>query len=170
MDNLLFLLRSSSTYEGIRFRIPFFLATENRLTLIPRKPHNTIERSLNSVGGSKMSRLLMNEFVIPVSIKLAEKIGLHEAMFLQQLHYWLQQSENVHEGYKWVYNTYEDWHKQLPLLSVNQIRRIVRELEKKKLIVTGDINRLKMDKTKWYRINYEAVEQVCESVNNKNVN
>ncbi len=120
---------------------------------------------LKQVEGLKMSRLLINEYTIPISITLAEKVGVYEAIFLQQLHYWLQDSHHIHDGHKWVYNTYQDWHKQMPFLSINQIRRIVRELEKSNLILTGNFNRLKLDKTKWYRINYEAVEQLCQDTN-----
>lgn len=116
-----------------------------------------------------MSRLLINDYAIPLSITLAERVGLHEAIFLQQLHYWLQDSKNIHDGHKWVYNTYQDWHEQMPFLTVNQIRRIVRELEKRDLIITGNFNRMKLDKTKWYRIHYEAVEALCQEGKQQNL-
>lgn len=124
---------------------------------------------LNQMEGLGMSKLVVNDFTIPVSITLAEKVGVHEAIFLQQLHYWLKDSDNVYDGHKWVYNSYQGWHEQMPFFTVNQIRRVVRELEKRNLIITGNYNRLKLDKTKWYRINYEAVEQLSKESNNQNL-
>jgi hypothetical protein len=106
----------------------------------------------------KMSKLLVNETPMMVLPKLATKIGLNETIFLQQLHYWLKESKHVHDGHQWVYNTYEGWHGQFPFWSISTIRRIISKLEQEQLIITGNYNRLKLDKTKWYRINYEALE------------
>lgn len=53
-----------------------------------------------------MSGLLGNETPMMVSPKLAMRIGLNETIFLQQLYDWLKESELVHEGHKWVSNTY----------------------------------------------------------------
>jgi hypothetical protein len=52
---------------------------------------------------------------------LAAKIGLNEAVVLQQIHYWLGISKHNIEGRTWVYNTYEEWQKQLPLIFLNSI-------------------------------------------------
>ncbi|WP_158587408.1 hypothetical protein [Neobacillus notoginsengisoli] len=49
--------------------------------------------------------------VIPA---LAKKIGLNEAIVLQQIHYWLTKELHMIEGRRWVYNTYREWHDQLP--------------------------------------------------------
>lgn len=88
---------------------------------------------------------------------LAGKIGLNESIILQQLHYWLTESKNVRDGEKWVYNTYEDWQKQFPFWSVSTIRRTITKLENIKLIIIGNYNKLKIDNTKWYRINYPVL-------------
>jgi DnaD/phage-associated family protein len=107
-----------------------------------------------------MSRLLLDEEPLIVLPSLASIVGLNESIFLQQLHYWLQRSPHEFEGYKWVYNTYEGWEEQFPFWSKSTIRRIVTKLEKQELIIPGNFNRSKIDKTKWYRINYEKLEQL----------
>ena len=61
-----------------------------------------------------MERRLLNENPILLFPTLAKKVGLNEAIFLQQLQYWLSESDHIHDGYKWVYNTYESWNKQFP--------------------------------------------------------
>ncbi|WP_346208021.1 DnaD domain protein [Caldifermentibacillus hisashii] len=109
-----------------------------------------------------MSKLLINENPIIVLPTLAKKIGLNEALFIQQLHYWLADSKHTYDGYQWVYNTYEDWHRQFPFWSTSTIRRIIGKLEREGLIVSGNYNRFKMDKTKWYRINYEYLESLMD--------
>jgi DnaD/phage-associated family protein len=107
-----------------------------------------------------LSNLLINESPILVLPSLATKVGLSEAIFIQQLHYWLKDSKNVRDGYKWVYNTYEDWHEQFPWWSISTIRRIITKLENSKLLIIGNYNRLKIDNTKWYRIDYELLEHM----------
>lgn len=107
-----------------------------------------------------MSKLLLDESPILVLPSLATNIGLSEAIFIQQLHYWLKDSNNVKEGFKWVYNTYDDWQEQFPWWSVSTIRRIITKLEKSNLIIIGNFNKMKIDKTKWYRINYVLLEDM----------
>jgi len=94
-----------------------------------------------------------------------EKVGSNVAIFLQQLHYWLEKSEHVHDGRWWVYNTFENWHKQLPFWSVRTIRRIVKKLEDQGLIITGNFNCYKIDRTKWYTIEYDMLESLLRDEN-----
>lgn len=61
-----------------------------------------------------MSNLLLNEVPLMCQPSLATKIGLNEAIFIQQLHYWLNRSTNYIDNRIWVYNTIDDWHKQFP--------------------------------------------------------
>jgi hypothetical protein len=100
-----------------------------------------------------LSKLLLDDKPLIILPSLAEKIGLNESIVLQQLHYWLLESKNIKDGEKWVYNTYEDWQKQFPFWSVSTIRRIIGKLEKENLVFVGNFNKLKIDNTKWYRIN-----------------
>lgn len=105
-----------------------------------------------------MSRLLIDEQPLQVIPSLAAKIGLNRAMFLQQLHYWLQKSKHVHDGKVWVFNTYEEWHEQFPFWSAEAVRKIVSQLEAKGIVETTDkYNERRGDRTKWYTIDYEAL-------------
>ena len=61
-----------------------------------------------------MSDLLINEPPLQVLPSLACAVGLNEALILQQFHYWLQHSNNIKDGHKWIYNSYQEWHKQFP--------------------------------------------------------
>lgn len=107
-----------------------------------------------------MNKLLFDEQPLVIQPSLAKIIGLNESIIIQQLHYWLQKSRNVKEGHTWVYNTYQDWHDQFPFWGLNTIRRAISRLEEKGLIVTSNYNKLKIDNTKWYRIDYQKLDDI----------
>lgn len=109
------------------------------------------------------SRALYNERPLLVPPTVAVKLGLNEAVFLQQLHFWLQGSGHKHDGRAWVYNTFEEWQKQMPFWSVRTIQRIVESLRKRGVVITTtEYNRLPMDKTLWYTIDYDRLDSVCD--------
>lgn len=106
-----------------------------------------------------MSELLIDESPVLVIPSLAVKIGLNEAMVLQQIHYWAKKKKTAREGFYWVYNSYEAWQEQFPFFSKSTIGRTIRSLEKLDLLITGNFNKLSFDKTKWYRINYNKLDE-----------
>lgn len=107
-----------------------------------------------------MNKLLIHEEPLQVLPSLAEKIGLNEAIMLQQIHYWLRKSKHTHEGKPWIYNTYQDWGKQFPWWSDRTIKRIVTNLRDKGLIeTTKKYNKINIDQTLWYTIDYDKVDQ-----------
>lgn len=91
---------------------------------------------------------------------LAMKIGLREAVILQEIHFSLAESLHVIEGRRWIYNTYKDWKKHFPFWSEMSIKRTILNLEKQGILLSANWNALKLDKTKWYSINYEKVAQL----------
>jgi hypothetical protein len=80
-------------------------------------------------------------------------------MFLQQVHYWISRPEaHERDGRRWVYNSYPQWHEQFPFWGINTIRRTIETLEKHGLLLTGNYNTSAIDRTKWYSIDYDAVD------------
>lgn len=111
-----------------------------------------------------MSRLLINEPPLMVLPSLAVKIGLNEAIFVQQLHYLLQMSHNERDGNMWVYNTNEEWGNIFPFLSSATIRRTIKSLEDAGIVISSTkMNRYKIDRTKWFSINYQALEAIAQN-------
>lgn len=106
--------------------------------------------------------LLINEPPLMVLPSLAAELGTaDEAIVLQQLHYWLQRSSNVRDGHRWVYNSMTDWMKQFPWIkSRKRLSRYFDDLEDRGLVVTGNYNKAAFDKTKWYRIDYDALSRL----------
>lgn len=111
-----------------------------------------------------MSKLLMDEHPIQVMPTLASHIGLNEAIILQQMHYWLSKSNHKHDGRMWIYNTVKGWAEQFPFWSESTIKRAINNLTKKELVLIGNYNKAKFDKTLWYSIDYEKLDEL-ERVN-----
>ena len=107
-----------------------------------------------------MSKLLINEVPLMCLPSLAVKIGLNEALFIQQLHYWVDRSKNIIDGRQWVYNTMADWSKQFRFWSQKTLSRTISNLEKQKLVISGNYNQKGYDRTKWYTIDYAALERL----------
>jgi hypothetical protein len=120
------------------------------------------------------SKLLLNEQPLLIMPQLAKLIGLNESIILQQVHYWLEinkkADKNYFDGHYWTYNTYDDWQDQFEFWSLSTITRAIHNLEQAKLLLTGNYNKLKMDRTKWYTIDYNvlaALERQPFSQNDK---
>lgn len=108
-----------------------------------------------------MSKLLINEQPLQVLPSLANIIGLNEAIVLQQLHFFLRISRNKVGGRSWVYNTINDWQAEFSFWSVKTVQRTIENLEKSGLVVSTDkFNKMKMDKTKWYTIDYQKLNEI----------
>lgn len=108
-----------------------------------------------------MSNLLLDDRPLVIQPKLAELLGdLDEAVILQQIHYWLEKRLNIKDEYSWVYNSMVEWNKQFPWLAIATLKRKFKSLEDKGLLITANYNKAKFDKTKWYRIDYNALNEM----------
>lgn len=108
-----------------------------------------------------MNNLLISEQPLVVIPTLAKKLNsVDKAIMLQQIHYWLLKSGNEKDGKKWVYNTVHDWAKQFPWLTEKTVQRYLKNLEDMGLLVTANYNKAKFDRTKWYSIDYDALEKL----------
>ena len=115
------------------------------------------------------SKLLINEYPLQLLPSLAKAIGLNEAIFLQQVQYWLNNARKGKDTRKfednrwWVYNNYDEWKENFPWWSYSTIRRIVNNLEDKKLIISHQRNARSWDHTKWYTIDYDELELLLQN-------
>jgi hypothetical protein len=132
-----------------------------------------------------MSKLLRDEPPLILLPQLAIQIGEKEAIVLQQVHYWIQlytekgDKKHLHDGRYWVYNTYEGWQKDnFSCWSKNTVRRVFESLRKpykpkvgeKKvergpLLLVGNYNCKRYDRTLWYSVDYDEVDKLKDSDN-----
>lgn len=100
--------------------------------------------------------LLFAERPLVINTQLAMKIGLNEAIVLQQLHYWLRDTNSGMEcdGVRWIYNTTEQWLEQFPFWSESTLKRAFASLKTLGLLRCEKLNKSKRDMTNFYTINY----------------
>jgi len=111
------------------------------------------------------SKLLLDEHPLIVLPSLALKIGLNEAIVLQQVHYWLILAERTKDTKKfiearwWTFGTYKTWQSEnFPWWSINTVGRTFRSLEKAGLLLTLRPDASEWNQTKWYTIEYTKLE------------
>jgi hypothetical protein len=114
-------------------------------------------------------KLLIDEEPLQVLPSLAKSIGLNDALFLQQLHYWLRKSKHEHDGRVWIYNTFEEWKEQFPFWSLDTMQRIAKRLVDKELIYVHQFTKTDWDRKNWYAINYDKLEEYSAAIESRNL-
>ena len=111
------------------------------------------------------SSLLISESPLTVQPNLAVLIGLNEAIFLQQLQYWISREAGFCDQYgrRWIYNTVKQWNVQFPFWSESTIKRIIKSLEDQKAMLSTVIGN-SYNKTKAYTVNYALIEELSEKI------
>ena len=117
-------------------------------------------------------RLLFNEEPITINRLAAKVLGLNEAIVVQQIHYWLNINEkakkNIFDNKVWTYNTYEKWQNEnFDFWSTKTVRRVFDSLEKKGILIKGNYNKKKYDRTLWVTLDYEKLEMLLVDYENK---
>ena len=112
-----------------------------------------------------MSMYLFDEQPILANKTLAREIGLNEALVLQQINYWIEinkrSGNNYFEGKYWTYNSIRAWQKNdFDYMSIDTVKRTFSKLEKMGYLLVGNFNKDPRDKTKWYTINDEKLEEL----------
>ncbi|VDY33771.1 Uncharacterised protein [Morganella morganii] len=66
-----------------------------------------------------MSNLLLKSRPLVIIPELAVRLGVSEAIVLQQVQYWLNDTASGVEidGRRWIYNTIDQWKEQFPFYS-----------------------------------------------------
>ena len=106
-----------------------------------------------------------------INTDLALVLGdLNEAIVLDQLNYWLginrKAGKNFIDDRYWVYNSYSDWKaRDFPYWSEKTIQRTFTRLENKGVVVSANYNKLAIDKTKWYTIDTEKLQELVDKFN-----
>lgn len=86
---------------------------------------------------------------------MTTKLTIIETKFIKQLNYWIKRRTYgvEHEGSIWIYNTLDNWAKQLRI-SKRSIQRAIKSLQQKDIIHSAFLSSNKRDRTLFYTINY----------------
>lgn len=102
----------------------------------------------------------------------SKQCGLNAAIVVNQINYWNELNEKLgskkhfKDGYYWTFHAYDKWAKEdFPFWSGDTVRRAVRFLEDIELVIsTDEYNTWKVDNTKWYRIDYDKLQEIINIV------
>jgi hypothetical protein len=93
---------------------------------------------------------------------IAKDVGTDAAIILENIAYWIDKNQanqmdrdnksSFHNGKWWTYNSALAFSRQFIWLSKKQIERIIKKLEKKNYLESGNFNKVKYDRTKWYAL------------------
>lgn len=102
--------------------------------------------------------MLFNFRPLVINPELATRIGLNEAIVLQQVNYWINDKEQGvnHAGRRWVFNSYESWVKQFPFWSADTVKRAFTSLVKQGCLDVEQLNKSQHDRTNYYTINHDC--------------
>lgn len=105
----------------------------------------------------------MNHFF---DTKTAEQYGVNAAIIYSNIKYWIAKNESenrhFHNGRYWTYMSKSGLSKLFPYMTVRQIDYALKKLENAGLIICGDFNNKKFDRTKWYALGDIVTDGECE--------
>ena len=100
--------------------------------------------------------------LIPLDPCLALVFGIGKAAIIQQLSFLMsvaKHDESHHfAGRIWVYNTYSQWHIQLPFIKRNTLEDYLTELERQGVVLSTQ--RGSWNRVKYYTIAYEELDRI----------
>jgi hypothetical protein len=90
-------------------------------------------------------------------LELARRIGVSEAIVFERIRHWCRGSSHVINGQRWIYNSFEDWKKQLPF-SLRTIKTLIARLEQLGLINVSEFNQNRYRRPNWYSVNLDVYQ------------
>lgn len=93
--------------------------------------------------------------------ELEHEIGEKAGKLLLQIEYWIRIGNNIVDGQAWTYQSTRDIQaKAFPGWSTSTINRTIKKLESLQLIVLGNHNKVKYDKTRWFTLDMAGIARL----------
>lgn len=114
---------------------------------------------------TKSNKTQMHHF----DVEDAVKYGVEKAVVLSNIRFWLNNNKNKdlsavkHDGYYWMYNTAKDMSNVLPYFTQSKIQRLLKQLEDDGVLIVGNYNKVKYDRTKWYTLSEFTYDENCST-------
>lgn len=95
---------------------------------------------------------MSNTYLFDVDV--AKEYGVDAAVMIKLFQFWIQKNlaneTNFYDNNYWTYNSLDAFEKMLPFWTKKQITRILDFLIEKQVLIKGNYNRTKFDRTIWY--------------------
>ena len=101
---------------------------------------------------------------------VAEKFGTDCATFISHMQYWIAKNaaneRHFYEGRYWTYNSLSALERLFPFWTRRQIERIIRDLKKAGVLLTGHYSKNSYDRTTFYAIDESRlpIQQTVKSI------
>ena len=111
----------------------------------------------------KSNKTQMHHF----DVEDAMKYGVEKAVVISNIRFWLNNNKNKdlstvkHDGYYWMYNTAKDMSSVLPYFTQSKVQRLLKQLEDDGVLIVGNYNKVKYDRTKWYTLSEFTYDENC---------
>ena len=106
-------------------------------------------------------------------VDIATIYGVDNAVMIWNLCHWIDHNaaneKNFYNGRYWTFNSIEAFTKQFPFWSKGQIRRILKSLEDSDVIMTGNFNADRRDRSTWYAFTDSFQQMHLSKSTNANV-
>lgn len=90
--------------------------------------------------------------------------GIEESILLHHFYYWIAKNaannKHFHEGLYWTYNSKKAFADFFAYMNETKIFRVIKNLEEKGIIVKGNFNTDKWDKTNWYALTVKGLKMM----------
>ena len=99
------------------------------------------------------------------SAETASALGdINAAVIVQQLHYWMGKEEvgTIINGIKYIYNSFNDWVKQFPWLSVWQFRKAMKLLRDLEIVEVIRYKSKQWNQTNYYTLNSDRLYKILK--------
>lgn len=98
------------------------------------------------------------------NVDIAEELGIDKAVMLQNIAFWIKTNEanqeNYFEGRYWMYNSAKAFAELFPYWSPNKIQKLLKAMEDDELLISGNFNEDRSNRTKWYAVCNEIIQRI----------
>jgi len=105
--------------------------------------------------------------------KIAKDFNLNSAIFVQQLAQWtflnLANCQNIYDGLCWSFNTLEAYEVIFPWWTKRQLETVIANVVADGLVIKGNYNKHKYDRTVWYALTHKALSYFPEITSERNL-
>lgn len=118
-----------------------------------------------NISMTKQNKPQMHHF----DVEDAMKYGVEKAVVLSNIRFWLNNNKSKdlstvkHDGYYWMYNTAKDMSNVLPYFTQSKVQRLLKQLEDDGVLIVGNYNKVKYDRTKWYTLSEFTYDENCST-------
>lgn len=100
-------------------------------------------------------------------IDIAMKVGVECAVLYKNISYWTEinksNKNNYFDGRYWTYNSARAFSELFPFWTARKITRMLITLEESGLILSGEFNKKKYDRTRWYTAVTKNDKSICQN-------